>query len=375
MIFERKAPISPHCQEDTSLPKMGLREISLVLLAAGASLAIVGGLGACCYNLRFFSKNTVYMNQWGGFTLKSGLQSAMASGILGLVCALVALVALVLLIIGFNKMIVSILFIVSAVLYLGELIPEAVFLAKYQYLVAKSVYGGLESVTYDVPPKSGEVSLDGEEAKWATTVAGKWEEQKTKYVTECAKEPGMNEGICQTIVNLIETQFKSILGTDAVFTGAAWIWSEDGKLWSQVSDPTSSSLQHYLFVPDFVKTKYPDAMRTGGELKESDCDTFDVAIAEYKGGWSSKTVTKRVVSQCKKAFKSSDEKAESKDEQSDAQGKRSRDMARVYQYESAIGVWVANTIMIGIQTFAFAVTLGGVILSFVAGGSKDDPEP
>lgn len=357
---------------------MGLREISLVLLAAGASLAIVGGMGACCYNLRFFSKNTVYMNQWGGFTLKSGLQSALASGIIGLVCALVALVALVLLIIGFNKMIVSILFIVSAVLYLGELIPEAVFLAKYQYLVIKQGSGFVETVDYQVPPKSGEVALDGEETKWALSVDQKWEEQKTKYVTECAKLQGMNEGTCSDIVGKIDSQLRGgILGTSAVFAGAAWIWSEEGKSWQQVSDPTGErGPKYYLFVPDFWNTKYPDAMMKGGSLKsESECDAFDVAVAEYKGGWSSKAVTKRVVAGCKKSFEETEKSGDSKDEQSSAEGKGLREMARAYQYESGVGVWVANTIMIGIQTFAFAITLGGVILSFIAGGSKDDPEP
>lgn len=318
------------------------------------------------------------MNQWGGFTLKSGLQSALASGILGLVCALVALVALVLLIIGFNKMIVSILFIVSAVLYIGELIPEAVFLAKYQYPVLKDGSGFVETVAYNVPPKSGEVTLDGEETKWALSVQTKWQEQKTKYVTECAKDPDMNEGACGTIVDQIESQLKGILGTSAVFAGAAWIWSEEGKSWQQVSDPTGDSgPQYHLFVPDFWNTKYPDAMRKGGTLKsESECDAFDVAVTEYKGGWSSKAVTKWVVAGCKKQFEAEPEKSgDSKDEQSSASAKRYREMARVYQYESAIGVWVANTIMIGIQTFAFAITLGGVILSFIAGGSKDDPEP
>ena len=143
-------------------------------------MAITGGLGVCCYNLRFFSKNTLFMKQWGGYNLKSGLQSALASGILGLVCALVALVAFVLLIIGFNKKIVSVIFIVSAVLYIGELIPESVFLAKYQYVSMKSE----GSVEYYAPPKAAEVKAEDEDGKWANGVFDKWAQAQTDFQLE-----------------------------------------------------------------------------------------------------------------------------------------------------------------------------------------------
>lgn len=352
---------------------MGLREISLILLATGAGLAIVGGLGVCCYNLRFFDKNSIFMNQWGGFNLRTGLQCALSSGIFGLIRALVCLVALILLIIGLNKTVVSILFIVSVVLYLGELIPEAVFLSKYQYYIAKSVEQNPDDITYNIAPKAGEITENGEEAKWIATYTAGIEEQKQRYITECSKEPNMNTGICSQTVDNIETQMNDILQTNAVKMGDCWLWNEAGKSWSHVSNPSETG--YLLFIPDFWGSKYPENLFGGSEpMTESDCDSFEVAVVDHKGGWSAKTVTNRIVKKCKEMFQTQEEPDASKDGQSDFYAKYARKGARMIQNESPLSVWAVNTIFLGVQTFAFALTIAGVIL-FCRDGPKVSAEP
>lgn len=356
---------------------MGLRDISRALAVLGAALAVVGGLGVCCYNLRFFNTNKLYMKQWGGLILKTCLQCAISSGIFGLICALVAGVGLVLIIIGFNPKISSILLIVSAVLYLGELIPEAVALNKYKWGGITGRYIQDVPDTYPLPPTQlpvwrDSVSLISPYGQYVikrddelVTYDTNWELEFDKSLATCGNEEAQAK--CKSDWDRLRGLF---LLSGALVPGSAYVETEEGGY--EMVDPS-----HELFVPDFQKFGLPTEFNDDlGTWTESTCDKFDIGVKSYKGGWSSKAVTDHIRSECKSAFQLKKEQEELRDVQDhkDYQAKVSRKEESGYSSASLSTFNVVNSIFLGIQTFSFVATLIGAILGFL-GGSKDEPEP
>ena len=98
-------------------------------LHVGAILTVIGGLFACCYNCRWY--NAIGDARRGYKSMEYFLaSSAMASGIFGVFAAIAAIAAVALSFTGLSNTIVTIVYAVTLVLYLGEMIPEAVLIGQ-----------------------------------------------------------------------------------------------------------------------------------------------------------------------------------------------------------------------------------------------------
>ena len=322
---------------------MGLASVCWILLGAGAVLAVVGGVGACAYNGRVYNNMQGYKRQLEG-SYKKPLDCALSSAIIGVFRAVVAIAALALLIVGLPKLIVAILFIVSAVLYLGELISEAILLDAFKY-------GAGEVGVYLFPAD-----------KYECTPSSKLVEWNTKYTEWLATIPTE----ARENWNLIRDMLNQGYGYG---TGYCWQWDEMLNSWRTVSVPGSCLL-------DFTKTTIPNFNT------ESDCDKITIGATECVGGWSASAVTSEVKKQCKAQFKASKEELEMTEEWgTDVKGLnsaiREKDAKKtmseqVESYPSS--VYLANSIILGVQTVAFVASLVGVILHFISGGGKDVTE-
>ena len=343
---------------------MGLREISFVLLISGAVLGIVGGLGICCYNGRFANAHIDYLKQWGGLTVKPVIQCALTSCIFGIFRGAVCITALVLLIIGFNRLIVSILFLVSAVLYLGELIPEAVLLWKCQYGLiydsesSSSYSGPAAKLTLNGRPLSHECDSSSEVLQWYTNYPIEKSQAKDNYA-------GSDENKLDH-VRMVDDIASSYL-PPAFKSGFCYMLGVGDTVWRPVGETD-------LAIFDYAKSK----VRTSSPTTKADCDSIDLVVLKHKGGWTSGACTSAAKKACKldvDASEGSYPEGDPKKVSSDVQAKRYRTVWSNTIEASSEGLYTCNSLFLGVQTFAVVLTVAGVILSGISGGGKSDPDP
>ena len=202
---------------------MGRRSVCSIVLSASAVLAVVGGVGACAYNGRMYDKMKNYTKQFeSSFTLS--LNCALSSAIFGIFRAIVSITAFALLIVGLRR-VVSILLIVSAVLYLGEMITEALLLDAIKY-------GLSERGLYLWPVGMYQCASNSKLTEWIT-----------KYEQWTATIPH-DDGNWTTFTGFFEN-------VDAYWTGYCWEWDYGTSNWRAEYANGSCLL-------DFTKTKFPD---------------------------------------------------------------------------------------------------------------------
>ena len=326
-------------------PEMGLASVCWILLGAGAVLSVVGGVGACAYNGRAYDRLKGYKRQFEG-SFKKPLDCALSAAIIGVFRAIVSIAALALLIVGLPKLIVAILFIVSAVLYLGELIPEAIFLDAVKY--------GLEGSSIKLLP--------AEKHECSPTGTAKLVEWITTYEQWTASIPRESQEIWQRIKYLLQ-------GAYGYETGYCWNWNDAGR-WQAMYVEGSCLL-------DFTKTEFPDM------VTDSDCDKIKVGVTECVGGWSASSVLSEVKKACKKQYQEMKEQEEMAQKwgtdvkgYANAMMEKEAKMSMTGQIEYYPSTWyVANSIILGVQTVAFIATIVGVILHFISGGKDVTEEP
>ena len=333
---------------------MGLREVSLVLLVSGAVLGIDGGLGICCYKGRFANVNIDYLKQWGGLTVKPVVQCALASCIFGIFRAAVCITVFVLLIIGFNRLIVSILFLVSAVLYLGELIPEAILLWKCQYGWSPDYQ---ESLQLNGRPLSHECDPSSEFVKWAENYQMEVAQAKASYLGNQPDDPTKT-------AHIQNVDRAAGYLPDAFNSGQCYLWGTGDAGWGL-------RYKTNLAVFDYAKSKAPAQMST-----QADCDSIDLVVLKHKGGWTSGACTSAAKKACKEDFGDPPSlEGDPKKARSDYYAKQYRTGWNSQIETSTEGLYTCNSLFLGVQTFAVVMTVVGVILSGVSGGGKSDPDP
>lgn len=332
-----------------------------MLLGIGAIFAFTGGLGVCCYNCRWYDKNKNWGKSYGGIW-KKDCDCTLSSGIFGIFRAVLALIALILLLVDVKKIVVAILFIITLVLYLGELIPEAILIDDLKY--------GKETFASNYECDTG-----SDFYKWLT-------EDYTRLSTENAPTTVEDVAKVTAIAQFLPASLES---------GACWEWRSapvNYGNWQRVS-PVGSCV-----------INYKDSTVPTGELTKDSCDDFDIAVVECRGGWSAGSLTSAVKGHCKTYFDRVEEQAKivlpaSEEDKKNQKGEKSKakrimndaiaDAALVElvgaslqeigpeQFVSSLSL--ANQILLGCQTISFVATLIGVILLFIKGGAKVSSTP
>ena len=341
---------------------MGLKKIAFTFLGIGAIFAFTGGLGACAYNCRWYDKNNARGKSYGG-QAKRPLDCALTSGIFGIFRAVLALVALILLLVDVNKIVVSVLFIIDLVLYLGELIPEALIIDDLKYGVF-------------LPP---ECDLNSDFFKWLNGDQARAQQEKEQGLTgDDLQKPNRWEN------------FHSYI--PGYYTGSCYYWRQQGggTLRLENMSPKPSC------VIDYKASTIPNPAAEGSFVAKDNCDDYNI-VAECRGGWDGDALTSHVKSLCKQYWKDKENdivtegEATTEDDKkaildaykniykrrmnyaiSDtAAGKDSVNL--VPRYLSSVSL--ANQILLGCQTIAFVATLVGVILLLLKKEPKVSSKP
>lgn len=344
---------------------MGLKKITVMFLGIGAIFAFTGGLGVCAYNCRWYDKNSVWGKGWGS-QYKRPLDCALSSGIFGIFRAVLALVALILLLVDVNKIVVAVLFIIDLVLYLGELIPEALIIDDVKYGMG-------------VPP---ECDTSSDLYKWIT--GGQVEAQRQKNT-------GLTGEDWQKVTRW-GSLVKYIPGYD---TQSCFVWeTRVGQPYPEFVDKSGVA----SCVIDFKASSIPDS--TVLEFVQN-CDDYNI-VADCHGGWSEGDLTSQVKSACKRYWNDMEDQShalipdgktaeEFKKGYVDYFKKTTKTLVNhaiaddgsaeatvdglpfVQTYLSSFSL--ANQILLGCQTIAFVATLVGVILLLVRKVGKVSSSP
>lgn len=341
---------------------MGLKKIAFTFLGIGAIFAFTGGLGVCAYNCRWYDKNNALGKSYGS-QYKRPLDCALTSGIFGIFRAVLALVALILLLVDVNKIVVSVLFIIDLVLYLGELIPEALIIDDLKYGLA-------------LPP---ECDLNSDFYKWLSGDQARAQQEKEQGLTGDDLQKPRRWTSIQSYVR-------------EYYTGTCYYWRyEEGVISEMSSAGTRPSC-----VIDYKASTIPSPVVDQPFVAKDNCDDYNI-VAECRGSWDGDALTSRVKSACKQYWKDQEDivaiagaktQEELKEAYLDYTKKYSKKMmdlrisdttniraepTQVQDYLSSFSL--ANQILLGCQTIAFVATLVGVILLLLKKVAKVSSKP
>ena len=341
---------------------MGLKKIAFTFLGIGAIFAFTGGLGACAYNCRWYDKNNARGKSYGG-QAKRPLDCALTSGIFGIFRAVLALVALILLLVDVNKIVVSALFIIDLVLYLGELIPEALIIDDLKY--------GLS-----LPP---ECDLNSDFYKWLNGDQARAQIEKEQGLTgDDLQKPRRWEN------------FHSFI--PGYYTGICYYWRQQvgGTLRFTEMQARPSC------VIDYKASTIPSPVVGETFVAKDNCDDYNI-VAECRGSWDGDSLTSQVKSVCKQYWKDKEEELVVEGEAKTEDDKKAILDAKKDGYKKYMNYAIsdtgagraglsivptflssfslANQILLGCQTIAFVATLVGVILLLLKKVAKVSSKP
>ena len=342
---------------------MGLKKITVMFLGIGAIFAFTGGLGVCAYNCRWYDKNNLWGKSYGG-TWKRPLDCALSSGIFGIFRAVLALIALILLLVDVNKIVVAVLFIIDLVLYLGELIPEALLIDDFKYM----------TMVYP------ECDTNSDFYKWLD--GGQQQAQNQK-----------NQGLTPEDRQKVQRWSEISLFLAGYKSGMCRAWRTDGT-WQEGAWTEQGPVDSCVI--DFAASTIPASAPTSNFVSKDQCDNYNIVVSECRGGWSADDLTSQARKVCKDYW-SQREKMTPSGTNEEEYKKSSLDADKWYgktlmnaaisdtyisgaQYDAfptafVSSVSLANQILLGCQTIAFVATLVGVILLLVRKAAKVSSKP
>lgn len=324
-----------------------MKKYGLFFLGGGVLLAVVGGFFACCFNCRWYvdfgDNRRVYK---GPNNLVA--QCALSSGIIGIVCAAVGLVAVCMTLCKVHGCVTTAMYITTLLLYVGEMVPEAILLTQTQWGISTTNFGAsvLERLTQNiyVPILQANWYETDPEFRWWVDESGA-EQEKYAPVDE------------YTINNAEQLQYfiDELLG---YYTATSYYFVPESVIPEEKYANRSCIINYNMSMIDIDYVEY------------SNCSLLRIETVKCVGGWSASALTNSLINVCNTYLDILEDSIDVEDSVTfeGAQVTWAETADAMQQVESSLfaedsvyALDVANRVMIAIQSVAFIVTMIGVV--------------
>lgn len=332
-----------------------LGKVSLLLMASGALLMAVSGLGTTCFNGRWYGNHWVEEFTWSyGTANKKAGDCAVTSTVFGTICAAASIAGFVLLHLGLGRLFRMIAFAVAAGCGLLTVIPMGVIVAQC------NVFEELMTIYHE------------DQAYWVSYNKRTWVNESTDfhdwYFGFWDKQMQYSGGLGMSV---IDSALQTLSGKGGFVHPVSMYWNSDKKRFDSVHAWTSEygyTLHSYDCVVDFSQSTYDFRSFPTRDV----CDTMKMKVVQCFSAWNEERLNAFLKESCAEYFDIYEGGQESHNGPESftayyhkLKAKLSLDMIE----EGLATLWLSNAAFLSFMVVGLVCVIAGVALSFVTGDS------